>query len=106
MSYPPWQDAAHEKYEDEEQILRPQTVVAADRPGRLDPSHYPMRMTQYAQYAEVRPEVLACFGGARIMKYPNGALEIEGGTEQEKTQAHDWMKQFLQQGPLTLRRLH
>jgi hypothetical protein len=50
-------------------------------------------------------EVIATFGGAEIVKRPEGRLDIRGGTEQEKAQAHDWMKQFLTQGPLTVKRL-
>ncbi len=50
-------------------------------------------------------ELVATFGGAEIVKHPDGTLEIRGGTEQEKTQAHAWMKQFLTQGRLTLRRV-
>jgi hypothetical protein len=42
-------------------------------------------------------ELIATFGSARILKLPNGHLEIHGGTDQEKAQAHDWMKQFLTQ---------
>ena len=53
----------------------------------------------------MEPEVKAGLGGAEIVKYLGGKLEIRGGTEQEKTQAHDWMKQFLTQGPLTVRRI-
>ena len=52
-----------------------------------------------------RVELIARFGEARLVKLLDGKLEIRGGTEQEKTQAHDWMKQFLTQGPLTVRRV-
>ena len=56
--------------------------------------------------ATMRPQVelIAGFGGAEIVKHLDGRLEIRGGTEQEKTKAHDWMQQFLTQGPLTVRR--
>lgn len=50
-------------------------------------------------------ELVASFGGAELVKHLDGTLEIRGGTEQEKTQAHAWMKQFLTQGRLTLRRV-
>ena len=52
-----------------------------------------------------RDEIMATFGGAEIVKRPDGRLEIRGGSEQEKAQAHDWMKLFLAQGQLTLKRV-
>jgi len=52
-----------------------------------------------------REELVASFGGAQIVKHLDGKLEIRGGTEHEKTQAHDWMRQFLTRGPLTVRRV-
>ena len=53
----------------------------------------------------MEPELIASFGGAQIVKYLDGKLEIRGGTELEKTQAHEWLKQFWQKGPLTVRRV-
>ena len=50
-------------------------------------------------------ELISSFGGAEIVKDLDGKLEIRGGNEQERTQAHDWMKQFLNTGPLTVRRV-
>jgi len=52
-----------------------------------------------------REETLAGFGGAEIVKQLNGKLEIRGGTEGEKLQAHAWLRQFLTQGPWTVRRV-
>ena len=40
---------------------------------------------------------------ARIVQPRNGKLEIRGATDQMKTLEHAWMKQFLTQGPLTVR---
>ena len=50
-------------------------------------------------------ELIATFGGACIMKDLTGQLEIFGGTEKERTQAHDWMKQFTTKAPLTVKRV-
>ncbi len=50
-------------------------------------------------------EMIASFGSARIIKHLNGRLEIRGGTEAEKAQAHAWMKQFLDPAPFKLRRV-
>ncbi len=56
--------------------------------------------------AKQRDEVLvANFGGAEIFKQLDGRLEIRGGTEHEKAQAHDWMRQFLTRRLLTVERL-
>ena len=51
-------------------------------------------------------ELIAGLGGAEIVKHLDGRLEIRGGTEQEKTQAHEGMKPLLQRAePLTVRRV-
>ena len=50
-------------------------------------------------------EVLASFGEASIVKHLNGKLEITGGTAQERAEASQWMRQFLQRGPGTVQRL-
>lgn len=54
----------------------------------------------------MRPQetLVASFGGAQILKHLHGKLEIRGGTEDEKAQAHDWMRRFLTAWPLTIRR--
>ena len=44
--------------------------------------------------------MIAGFGDAQIVKHLDGKLEIRGGTESEKAQAHEWMKQFLTQADL------
>jgi hypothetical protein len=55
--------------------------------------------------AEERPELVAGFGGAEVAKLPDGTLEIRGGTDAEKTEAHQWVRQFLTQERLTVRRV-
>jgi len=53
----------------------------------------------------LEPEVIAMFGEARLVKHLDGRLEIVGGSEQDRADAHAWMKQFnIQSAPLTLRR--
>jgi hypothetical protein len=50
---------------------------------------------------EPEPELFAMFGEARILKHlADGRLEIRGGTDAEKAQAHAWMKQFLPSTPV------
>jgi hypothetical protein len=53
----------------------------------------------------VREEVMAGFGGAQIIKHLDGKLEIRGGTETEKAQAHAWMRQFLKPAAFTVQRV-
>ena len=54
----------------------------------------------------MEPELIASFGGAQIVKHLDGRLEIVDGTEQDRADAHAWMKQFnIQSKPLTLRRV-
>ena len=50
-------------------------------------------------------DMVAGFGGAWIIKHPNGKLEIRGGTEAEKTRAHAWMKEFLDPSRFKMRRI-
>ena len=53
----------------------------------------------------MEPEAIAMFGEARLVKHLDGRLELRGGTEQDRADAHTWMKQFnIQSAPLTLRR--
>ncbi len=44
-----------------------------------------------------RQQLIASFGGAEIVKYLDGRLEIRSGTEEEKARALAWMQQFLLQ---------
>lgn len=48
-------------------------------------------------------EVLANFGGPQIAKHLDRELEILGVTQQNKAQAHAWMKQFLTAHRVALR---
>ena len=40
-------------------------------------------------------EEVAGFGGARIMRDLRGKVHIQGGTDAERKQAHDWMLRFM-----------
>jgi hypothetical protein len=54
----------------------------------------------------MEPELIASLGDAQIVKHLDGKVEIRGGTEQNRADAHAWMKQFnVQSAPLTLRRV-
>ncbi len=52
-------------------------------------------------WIEIREQqqLIASFGGAEIVKYLDGRLEIRGGTEEEKARAREWMHRFLMQAP-------
>jgi len=64
-----------------------------------------MRHRSFDLPEQERVEEIAKFGEARLVKHLDGRLEIVGGTEQDRTDAHAWMKQFnIQSAPLTLRR--
>ena len=65
------------------------------------------RMRDYRQAGagERRAEIVASFGDAQIVKHYDGRLEICGGSDQEKSLAHDWMKKFLTTTPLTVQRI-
>ncbi|HMP81715.1 MAG TPA: hypothetical protein PKA41_03295 [Verrucomicrobiota bacterium] len=52
-----------------------------------------------------RIELVATFGDAQIVKHLDGRLELRGGSDQDKFQAHDWMKKFLATTPLTVQRI-
>jgi hypothetical protein len=65
----------------------------------------PMKYTWHAEMARSRRELIASFGEARILRDLDGKIEIRGGTTADQARAHDWMKQFLTQNPLTLRRV-
>jgi hypothetical protein len=40
-------------------------------------------------------ETLAGFGGARLVKYLDGRVELPGGTEDERERALAWLAQFM-----------
>ena len=40
-------------------------------------------------------EEIAGFGGAKIMRALHGKVHIQGGTDAERKQAHDWMLRFM-----------
>lgn len=61
---------------------------------------------RHAASAAPDTELVASFGDAQIVKHHDGRLEIRGGSDQEKFQAHDWMKKFLSVTPLTVQRIH
>jgi hypothetical protein len=75
------------------------------------PLSHPLRHTSRMKHTlhlvpdRVRPELIAAFGDAQIVKHLNGKLEVLGGTDAEQSQAYGWMRQFLARGPLTLRRV-
>ena len=83
-------------------------MISRTSPPHLSPPRTTVqRMRTFLDGSDQRreTELIASFGGAENVKHLDGKLEIRGGTEQEETQAHAWMKQFLTQGPLTVRRV-
>lgn len=65
-----------------------------------------MRHRSFGLPEQERLELVAMFGAAQLVRHLDGKLEIIGGTEQDRADAHAWMKQFnVQSQPLTLRRV-
>jgi len=64
-----------------------------------------MKHHRPADAGECRAEIVARFGDAQIVKHLDGRLEICGGSDQDKFQAHDWMRKFLAVAPLTVQRI-
>ena len=65
-----------------------------------------MRHRSFGLPEQERLQVIAMFGQAQLLKHLDGTLELRGGTEQDRADAHAWMKQFnIQSKPLTLRRV-
>ena len=56
-----------------------------------------MKMNSYWQWCGGdEGELLASFGGARLVKHLDGTCEIHGGTTEERGEARDWVALFLQ----------
>ena len=54
-----------------------------------------MKKDWYAFPTPPADEFLAGFGSAQLFRLPDGKLEIRGGTEQDKAEARDWVRQFM-----------
>ena len=63
-----------------------------------------MRHRRYDRFPErERVELIAGFGGAEIIKFLDGRLEIRGGTAAEQAEARAWQQRFLSSSGLTPR---
>ena len=62
-----------------------------------------MRHRRWDMPERERVELIAGFGGAEIIKFLDGRLEIRGGTEAEQAEARAWQQRFLSSSGLTPR---
>jgi hypothetical protein len=59
-----------------------------------------MRTRDYLEaITEDRDELVAYFGSARLVRTPNGRLEVRGGTETDQAEARGWVARFLTPPP-------
>ena len=89
------------------QIVIPQSVLPwlqrefGAPPEMSNPLAYAAPMRNRRREPERLPEtvVLASLGEARIVKHLHGRLEIVGGTTEDRAEASNWMRRFLQPRP-------
>ena len=48
-------------------------------------------------------EVVASWGGAKLVKYLDGGLELRGGSEEERGEAREWMSLFWHEAVVAVR---
>ena len=63
-----------------------------------------MKKDWYAFQTPPEDELLAGFGGAQLYRTADGKLVIRGGTEQDKAEAREWVRQFMPPQPPEPRR--
>ena len=56
------------------------------------------RKSEYFPPFKDEGEVVAYFGEARLIKYLDGKTELRGGSEQDRTDAREWMSLFWHEG--------
>jgi hypothetical protein len=47
-------------------------------------------------------ETIATFGEARLIKQPNGKIELIGGSPESRTEAKEWISLFLHEAVISL----
>jgi hypothetical protein len=67
-------------------------------PQASNPPPYPIPMNRHPRRylpAAQTEETVAIFGEARLVRRPDGRLEVVGGNADERRRAHEWTAQFL-----------
>jgi hypothetical protein len=53
-----------------------------------------MRFRDLFPYFKEEGEIIAFFGEARLVKYPNGKYELRGGSKDDRLAAKEWISMF------------
>jgi hypothetical protein len=53
-----------------------------------------MRMRNFFPDHKDEGEVIAVWGGAKLVKYQDGKLELKGGSQEEHAEAREWLSLF------------
>jgi hypothetical protein len=54
-----------------------------------------MNMTWIAQWGKSQGQVIARFGNAALIKQHDGRFELLGGSEDDRTEAKEWISLFM-----------
>jgi hypothetical protein len=54
-----------------------------------------MRFNQFAWFTRDESETIAVFGGARLVKYLDGKIQLNGGTQDDRRAAREWCSMFM-----------
>ena len=50
-------------------------------------------------------EVIAVWGGAKLIKFLDGKLELKGGSKEERGEAREWLSLFWHEGVVAVREI-
>ena len=53
-----------------------------------------MRLRNYLRMFRDEGSVIAMFGEAKLLKFPNGKYELRGGSRDDRISAHEWISLF------------
>jgi len=54
-----------------------------------------MKFNQLAWFTRDEGETIAVFGGARLVKFPDGKIRLVGGSQDDRRAAREWCSLFL-----------
>ena len=63
-----------------------------------------MNMTWIASLLSQKGRLIARFGGASLIKQPDGHYELRGGTAVDQTEAKEWVSLFMHEAAPVFRR--
>ena len=53
-----------------------------------------MRITNFIRNLVGQGEVVASWGEAKLVKHPDGKLELRGGSKEDRGEAREWISMF------------